>query len=332
MSVQAIIKEIKEKKFKPVYFLHGEEPYFIDQIEHEIFHHALEDHERDFNQTIIYGKDADVPVLLGELNSYPSMAERRLVILREAQDFKKIDELVKYFEKPNNSTVFVVCYKYNNYDARKAELKAATKNGLVFKSEKIKDYNVGNFVTEHCKEIGFTISDKAKMLLVDHLGNDLSKIINELSKLAIILEKGTQINDVHIEENIGISKDYNVFELTNALQSKDFLKAMKIVHYFDHHPKNGDINAVIPQIYRFFNQIMVIQFLQNKSKENVASTLKIHPFAADGMIKAAHFYPPAITARNISILHEFDLKAKGVNNPSTRSGALMYEMIFRLLA
>jgi DNA polymerase III subunit delta len=189
MDHRLIIKNITEKKFEKIYFLHGEEPYFIDEIETALIKNVLEEHERDFNQTIIYGKDAELLALIGELKGYPMMSERKLVVLREAQDFKKLSELEKYCENPSSTTVFVVCYKYDTFDARKKILKEAAKNGLVFKSDKVKDYLLPDWIQTYVKSTGYSITGKAAILLNEFLGNDLSKITNELSKLYILLEK-----------------------------------------------------------------------------------------------------------------------------------------------
>ena len=331
MEHRLLIKNIREKNFEKIYFLHGEEAYFIDEIEAALCDHVLEEHERDFNQTIVYGKDAELLSLISELKGFPMMAERRLIILREAQDFKQLDELDSYFQQPSESTVFVVCHKYKTFDARKKSLKSAAKNGVIYRSDKVRDYQLPDWIQTYVKSTGYTISGKASMLLAEFLGNDLSRIVNELKKLQIILEKGTAINEVHIEENIGISKDYNVFELTNALGAHDIPKAFKIVNYFDQNPKSTDIVVVISMVFRFYTQLMRIHFLPNKSKEAVAGALRVPPFAATELINAAKVYNPKKIAANIAILHEYDLKSKGVGNSSSSQGELMREMIFRLM-
>ena len=280
MDHKLLLKEIRNKKFEKIYFLHGEEPYFIDVLTKAIQDNALEESERDFNQSILYGKDAEVLSLISELKSYPMMAERRLVILKEAQYFKAIEQLESYLENPANSTIFVICYKYKTFDARKKILKNALKNGVVFKSEKVKEYQLAEWIQQYIKTTGYELTSKACMLLIESLGNDLGRIVKELEKLAVLIEKGTIINENHIEENIGISKDYNVFELTNAVANKDNLKALKIVDYFEHNPKAADLVFVISNLFKFFSQIMRIHFLPNKSREAVAQALGVHPFFA----------------------------------------------------
>jgi DNA polymerase-3 subunit delta len=332
MDHKLVIKDIKAGKLEKIYFLHGEEPFFIDEITDAIIENAMEPHERDFNQVVLYGKDAEPLSLISELKGYPMMGARKLVVLREAQDFKAMDDLTAYFEAPSDTTVFVVNYKYKTYDSRKTLMKSAAKNGLVFKSDKIKDYLLGDWIQTYIKSMGYGITSKASMLLVESLGNDLSRIVNEVEKLSILLEKGTTINDIHIEENIGVSKDYNVFELINALAARDFPKALKIVDYFDHNPKATDIVVVTAMVFKFFMELMRIHFLPNKSKEAVATALKIHPFVAGERLNATKVFDPKKIAANIAILHEYDLKSKGVGNTgATTSGDLMKEMVYRLL-
>lgn len=331
MDHKLLLKEIRNKKFEKIYFLHGEEPYFIDVLTKAIQDNALEESERDFNQSILYGKDAEVLSLISELKSYPMMAERRLVILKEAQYFKAIEQLESYLENPANSTIFVICYKYKTFDARKKTLKNALKNGVVFKSEKVKEYQLAEWIQQYIKTTGYELTSKACMLLIESLGNDLGRIVKELEKLAVLIEKGTIINENHIEENIGISKDYNVFELTNAVANKDNLKALKIVDYFEHNPKAADLVFVISNLFKFFSQIMRIHFLPNKSREAVAKALGVHPFVAGELTNAKNKYEPRKIAANIALIHEYDLKSKGVGNTSATQGELMREMVYQLI-
>jgi DNA polymerase-3 subunit delta len=331
MDHKLLLKEIRNKKFEKIYFLHGEEPYFIDVLTKAIQDNALEESERDFNQSILYGKDAEVLSLISELKSYPMMAERRLVILKEAQYFKAIEQLESYLENPANSTIFVICYKYKTFDARKKTLKNALKNGVVFKSEKVKEYQLAEWIQQYIKTTGYELTSKACMLLIESLGNDLGRIVKELEKLGVLIEKGTIINENHIEENIGISKDYNVFELTNAVANKDNLKALKIVDYFEHNPKAADLVFVISNLFKFFSQIMRIHFLPNKSREAVAKALGVHPFVAGELTNAKNKYDPRKIAANIALIHEYDLKSKGVGNTSATQGELMREMVYQLI-
>ncbi len=334
MDYTALIKEIKAKKFKPVYLLHGEEPYYIDLISKTIEEEVLEEHERDFNQTIVYGKDADVIALIGEARNFPMMSERRLVIVREAQDIKDKDlELLEsYFLDINPSTVLVLAHKYKKLDSRKKLYKEISKNGEVFLSEKVRDYKLVDWINTYLKSTSYSITPKAATLLVDFLGNDLSKITNELDKLTILIQAGTTINEVHIEENIGISKDFNITELVNAIQIGDVPKAFRIVNYFTHNPKSGPLVVVIAQAFNLFVKLMRIHFLENRSPEAIASDIKVHPFFVKDYINASKLYPPKRIAKNISVLHEYDLKSKGVGSTGdVTDGELMKEMVFKLL-
>ncbi|OFZ64879.1 MAG: DNA polymerase III subunit delta [Bacteroidetes bacterium RIFCSPHIGHO2_02_FULL_44_7] len=331
MDHKLIIKDIEAGKFEKIYFLHGEEAYFIDSISDAIIKYALQDHERDFNQTVLYGKDADALSLISEAKGYPMMAERRLVVLKEAQDFKGMEDLIGYFEAPSNQTILVINHKYKTYDSRKKSMKACAKNGLVFKSDKVPEYKLSDWINGYVQQTGYSITPKASMLLSEFLGNDLSRIVNELEKLQILVEKGTTINEIHIEENIGISKDYNVFELVNAVSIGDLTKANKIVDYFDHNPKATSIIVVISSLFGHFSRLMKIHFIQNKSREAIAAAVGVPPFVAGQLLGSAKLYSPKKIAANIAVLHEYDLKSKGVDNSSFSEGQLMKELIYRLM-
>lgn len=334
MDHRAVIKLIEQKQFEKIYFLHGEEPYYIDLITEAILANVLEEHERDFNQTVVYGKDVEIPAVIADAKSYPTMSERRLVVIKEAQDIRadQYDKFESYFENPSDQTVFVINYKYKSFDKRKKVMKLAAQNGLVFLSEKVPDYKLTDWITSNCKDKGYPIAPKAAILLGEFLGNNLHNIDNELEKLFLLVQKGTTINDVHIEENIGISKDYNVYELTNAISIRDIHKANVIVNYFSHNPKSTSIIQVISALFNHFSRLMTIHFTENKSRENMASILRVHPFVAGELLKSAKIYNPKKLAANIEILHEYDLKSKGVGNTSNVSeGELMKEMIFKLM-
>jgi DNA polymerase-3 subunit delta len=331
MDFKSILKEVENKQFKPLYLLHGEEPYYIDIVSKAIQDHALEEHERDFNQVVVYGKDAEILSLISEAKGFPMMAERRLVIVREAQDLKDLELLESYCAQPNPTTVFVFCHKYKKLDARSKVYKEFSKNGLVFLSDKVKDYHLSDWISNYLRTTDFSITPKASMLLAEFLGNDLSKITNELDKLALLLQKGTTINEVHIEENIGISKDFNFFELSNAVRVRDVPKAMQIVYYFNHNPKAGPLVVIVGNLFGLFSNLMRVHFSPNKSHESIAQSLRVHPFVAKELIQATKIYPPKKISANISILHEYDLKSKGLDNPSFSDGELLQELVFKLM-
>ena len=331
MSHKLIIKEIKDKNFQPIYFLHGEEPYFIDAISDAIIANCLEEHEKSFNQSILYGKSTEVNLLLNELKSFPMGSEKRLVVLKEAQSFNKIEALCPYLENPNPSTVFVLCYKYKKYDLRKKSLKLSTKNGLAFHSQKVKDYQLNEWIQNHIRNEGYSITSKGTMLLNESLGNDLGRIINEVKKLGVVIDKGTQITEQHIEENIGVSKEYNIFELTNAVSALELNKAYKIINYFESNPKAGPLVVVVSSLFTFFTQILKIHFLKQGSREAIAKALRVHPFVAGELMKAKNRYSPKKIAKNMEILQELDLKSKGYGNASSTQSDLMKELVFKLV-
>lgn len=331
MDHKQIIRSIENGEFSPVYFLHGEEPYFIDAIQEAIVKHAMDDSERDFNQTIVYGKESSAAALISDAKQYPMMGQRRLVVIKEAQELKDIDDLEVYFNQTVGTTVFVICYKHKKYDSRKKAFKAAQKAGTMYLSEKVKDYKLVDWISGFAKDTGYSITPKAAMLLAEFLGNDLNRIVNELEKLSILIEKGTTVNDIHIEENIGISKDYNIFELQNAFGERDYLKVTKIINYFAHNPKAGSIIPVISTLFKFHIQLMTIHFTKDKSRESLAGALKINPYILPNYTSAAKIYPPKKLSANINVLEEYDLKSKGINNSSTPEGELMKEMFYRLM-
>ncbi len=331
MDASLIIKELQAKKFVPLYFLHGEESYYIDLITEAFQKYVLEEHERDFNQTILYGKDAELLALQSELKAYPMMAERRLVILKEAQDFKHLEALEAYSLTPSPTTVFVVCYKHKTFDARKKILKNFAKNGLIFKSDKVRDYQLPEWIAKYVRTQAMQINGKATMLLAEFLGADLGRIANEIEKLRIVLGSNVQINEQHIEQHIGISKDYNVFELVNAVAQKQADKAFKIVQYFDYNPKAGELVVIIPAFFKYFSQLMRVHFTPNKTREGIASSVGVHPFVAGELLANRQHYDPKKIAVIIALLHEYDLKAKGMGNSQTNGGELLKELVFQIL-
>ncbi|MDX1651797.1 MAG: DNA polymerase III subunit delta [Brumimicrobium sp.] len=331
MEINEIIKEFKSRQTKPIYFFHGEEPFYIDQGIEAAMEYTLEDHEKDFNQSVMYGKDVDLNALLEELKQFPMMAEKRLVVLKEAQEVKDWSALENYFDNPSPTTLFVIGHKYKKADARKKYFKSIQKNGFIFESKKVYENQLDTWIKNYLKSKGYTITLKAAILLIDFLGNDLSKIARELDKLSIILEKGTEISEVHIEENIGISKDYNPFELSSAIAKRDVLKAQKIINYFEQNPKATHITVVIPTIFSLFERLMKAHFLGTGDIKQLQMSLGINYFVAQEIMKAKTIYKPKKIAMNISLLHEYDLKSKGVNRGAASDSDLMREMIYQLM-
>jgi len=337
-----IIRDIEMKNFKPVYFLMGEEPYFIDQITDYIEDKVLDEASKAFGQTVIYGRDVTMDQVVSLAKGFPMMGDKQVVIVKEAQDMKewksrkKEDEednelrsLENYMNNPTPSTILVFNYKHKTLDKRKKLYKTIDKKGLVFDSAKIKDYKLPEWISGYVKERGFKINSGAAQLLAEYLGTDLSKVVNEINKLAILIPKGTEITPQHIEDNIGISKDYNVWELQKALGQKDIMKANRIIHYFDANPKANPIQMVIPSLYGYFSKLAMFVSLQDKS--NAAAELGISPYGLNDYKEAAQKYAPQKVERIIGYLRETDKKTKGVDNYSVENGDLMRELVFKIL-
>ncbi len=332
MTFQQILNDLHKKIYKPIYFLMGDEPYFIDKITEFIQENVLNEAEKSFNQTILYGKDSTIEMVINSAKRYPMMSNQQVVIVKEAQNLNNIDDLIYYAEHPLNSTILVINYKYKKLDKRKKLYKLIEKAGVLFDSAKLYEDKVPNWITTYLQEKGYTIDPKASLLLTEFLGNDLNKISNELDKLIITIPgNDKKISNDHIEKNIGISKDYNNFELNNALSGKDVLKANRIIKYFEKNPKDNPIVLTISMLYMHFNRILLYHFLKDKSRQGVAAALKINPYFIKDYEKAARNYSPKKVVEIISLLREYDLKSKGFGNVSSQQGELLKELVFKIL-
>ena len=333
MNLEQIFSDLKNKIYKPIYFLSGDEPYFIDLITKYISDNVLTDAEKSFNQTVLYGKDTEIHTVINSAKRFPMMANHQVIIVKEAQNIKNIEELIHYAGAPLKSTLLVINYKYKTLDKRKKLYKTIGENGVLFESKKLYDNEVPGWINGYLKNKNKTIDPGAGMLLNEYLGNDLSKIANELDKLIITLPDGEhKINTNHIERNIGISKDYNNFELHKALTQKNVLKANRIVNYFSHNPKNNPFTLTISTLYHFYSKVLAYHFLKDKrNRRNIAATLKINPYFTGDYEKAAKQYNPKKTVEIISLLREYDLKSKGYNNVSTTQGELLKELVYKIL-
>lgn len=323
--------ELKSGTYRPIYFLMGDETYFIDKITDFIANNALPPEQHAFNQIIMYGKDVNVALIDNTARRFPMMSERMVVIVKEAQNIKSFDNLVHYAKKPLDSTVLVINYKYKKLAKNKKVYKEIAKNGIVFESKKLYDNQIPDWITKYLAEKKQTIDPNATRMLVDYLGTDLSKISNELDKLMISLKVGAQITPKDIEENIGISKDYNVFELQKALTQRNALKSNRIVKHFAANPKSNPFVLTVTSLFYFFSKILLIHSLKDKSRNNVAKVLKVHPFFTTDYLTAAKSFNVNKLVFIISILREYDLKSKGVNNASMPEGELLKEMIFKII-
>ena len=330
-EVVKIVNDIKAGNIKPIYFLMGEEPYYIDRLSDYIDQNILSDEEKGFNQTILYGRDVSIEDVISTCKRYPMMAERQVVIVREAQELAKtIDKIERYAENPMPTTVLVFCYKYKTLDKRKKVTKLLEKNGLVYESKKLYDNQVGEWIKRVLSGKGFTIEPKASAMLVEFLGTDLSKINNELEKLQIVLPKGSAISAKNIEENIGFSKDYNVFELRKALGERNQLKAYQIAQYFADNPKDNPMVVTTSLVFGFFLQLLQYHGLKDKNPKNVASVLKVNPYFLKDYDVALRNYPMKKVSQIVATLRDIDVKSKGVGANAMSQHDLLKEMLVKV--
>jgi len=331
-DVKQLVTDIKNGNIKPIYLLMGEEPYYIDKISEFIEETVLTEEERGFNQMVLYGRDVEVVDVVSHTKRFPMMAEHQVVIVKEAQDLSRtFDKFEEYAKNPQPSTVLVLCYKYKSVDKRKAVYKAIKKTGVVFESKKLYDNQVPDWIKRVLSPKGYTITPKASQLLVEFLGTDLGRINNELEKLQIVLPKNTQITPEHIEENIGISKDYNNFELRKAIGAKDSVKAFKIVQYFADNPKDNPMVVTVALLFNFFSQLLQLHGMKDKNPRSVASALRVNPYFVNEYLDAARNFPMRKVSQVVALLREFDVKSKGVNSNAVPQGDLLKELLVKIL-
>jgi DNA polymerase-3 subunit delta len=330
--IEQIVDEIRSKNTKPIYFLMGEEAYYIDKISDFIENNVLTEEEKGFNQMILYGRDVTVDDIVGNAKRFPMMSEKQVVIVKEAQDLSRsIEKLADYAENPQPSTVLVICYKYKTIDKRRKLAKTIAQMGCLFESKKLYDNQVSDWINSVLRGKGYQIEPKAAHMLVEFLGTDLSKIANELGKLTLIIEKGTTITALHIEQNIGISKDFNNFELRKAIGDKELLKANRIIQYFSQNPRSNPLIMTISLLNAFFTQLLLYHGLKDKGKINVGKMLKINPYFIPEYQRAAKNYPMRKVAQVISMLREADLKSKGVGASNLAQGDILKELLFKIM-
>ena len=330
MTFEALIADLNAGKFKPVYFLMGEEPYFIDVITDYITANTLIESEKAFNQLVLYGRDTDMPNIITSARRYPMMASKQLIVVREAQQLKNLDGLESYLGAPMTTTILLFAYKYKKIDKRTKLAKLLGEKCVLFESDKIREDKVANWVINYLKGTGYQIEPKAATLLVDFLGNDLGRIANELEKLKLVMSTDTkQITASLIEKNIGISKDFNNFELNRALISRDIVKANRIIRYFANNPKTNPFVLTISSLFYYFTKVLLFHSISTKSKEEIARELGIIPFFVNEYQQAAKTFPASKTKQIISWLREYDLKSKGASSAS--DGDLLKELIYKIL-
>ena len=333
-TYEGIIRELHAKQYRPVYYLMGDEPFYIDKIADYIADNVLTDTEKEFNQTILYGGDIDnVSTIINAAKRYPMMSEYQVIIVKKAQSIPGMDELVYYLQKPVKSTIVVICHKHGTMDKRKKLAAEIEKAGILFESKKLKDAQLPTFITSYIKQKGYDIDSKATAMLAEFVGADLSRLVGEMEKLIITTSKNsTKITPEQIEKNIGISKDYNNFELRSALIEKDVLKANKIVKYFEENPKTNPIQVTLSLLFSFFANLMMAYYAPEKSEQGIASFVGLKaPWQAKEYMIAMRRYSGVKTMQIINEIRTTDAKSKGVENSSLSDADLLRELVFKIL-
>lgn len=334
-DLEIILKNIKNKVFSPIYFFHGEEPYYIDLIVKELENNILTEEEKAFNQTLVYGKDTTYTEILSLAKQYPMMGDYQVIIVKEAQDLKLNSEeqetFLKYIENPVASTILVFAHKHKKLDGKTKLSKTLDKHKMLFHSESVKDYNLAKWIQDECLKMKIKTAPNISHLLAEYIGNDLSRISNELHKIKLILNNDEILDEKLVEKHIGISKEYNVFELQKALGIKNSTTAMKITYYMSKNPKSNPLVMIIGNLFNFYSNIILYHTLRGQSPQEIASTLGINPYFIKDYDAAARFYPLKHATRVISILREFDLKSKGLGVNQTDDNELLKEMIYKIL-
>jgi len=335
MTSAEILKNLRKGETSPVYFLTGEEPYFIDEISDYIEDHILEDQEKDFNLNVIYGGDTTLDQIMTSAKRFPMMAERQVVIVKEAQSLKdwkskdKTEALARYLDAPLQSTILVFQHKYKKLDGRSQITKDLKKKSIFFEGKKIREDRLPEWITSHVTAKNRKIDNGTANLLSEYLGNDLSKVVNALEKLCVLISEGEQITSLHVEKNIGISKDYNVFEFQKALGKMDGLKANKIINYFSANPKDHPLQLILPNLYSYFSKLIKLHRIP--AGENVARFIGVNPYFLNDYNVAKKNYSAGHLARIIGHLRTADVKSKGVDNPSTPASEILKELTFKIL-
>jgi len=336
-AAKKILAELKSGKYSPVYTLQGEEPFYIDLISNFIENNAISESERSFNQVILYGKDSPVNAILTHARRYPMMAERQVVIVREAQDIPDLQKesggklMLDYISKPVPSTILVLCHKHKTLDKRRELGKKIDQltNSAIFK--KTYDNQLPDFVSDYVKEKGFKMDDAAVRVLAEYVGNDLSRLANEIDKVFIGATKGESISAEKVMAQVGVSREYNIFELQKALIRKDALLAAKIVNYFEGNTKKNPVIPMVAFLYSFFSKLLAASTASDKSERGLVTLLKISPFAAKDYSNALQFYGTQKLIENISLIKQSDLKLKGVGSGDIGEGQILKELVFRLM-
>lgn len=331
MSASAILADWKKSRFKPVYWLEGEEEYFIDKLIHYAEHHLLPESEASFNLTVFYGRDASWPDVVNACRRYPMFAERQVVLIKEAQHMRDIDKLESYLENPLSSTVLVIGYKEKKLDSRRKFAKLIKEKGEILSIKKMYEKELREWTEELVKNKGLAIAPKALALLTDHIGNDLQRIENELEKLILNLGDRKAISEDDIEKYVGVSKEFNVFELQHALAAKDIAKALRIIQYFEANPKAGPIQLLIPSLYGFFSKVFMVFGAGSTDERTLAVTLGVPPFSVKNYTAAAKSFGYPGVEKVLLLLHQYNLKSIGMGAVATDDASLMKELVMKMM-
>lgn len=332
-----ILKDINSGSFAPVYFLQGEETFFIDNIIENIENTALDESQKSFNQIILYGKDTSLTDVIGAARRYPMMGERQVVIVKEAQEMRDWTKdavqslVVNYIENPLPSTILVFGYKYKTIDKRTKFGKAIEKNSVFLTAKKLYDNQVPDWINSYCKSREMKISNGAVMMLSENIGNNLQRLANEIEKLLLNVKEGQEVSSAMVQKYVGISKDYNIFELQKALSAMNKLKALKIANYFASNPGNNPLVLTIYSLFSYYSKLLLIHHASDKNEKAIASAIGVNPFFVKEYLLAARNYPVGKVVENIKYLHEADMQSKGIGYATKKEGPVLTELVYKLM-
>ncbi len=332
MEYNQILNDLKNKIYAPVYFFHGENPFYVDLLTSYMEEHIIDETNIDFNRRIYYGRDVNPEELVFAARGFPMMEGYQLILVKEAQDILNFEPVEAYIQAPSPTTILVFSYKHKKLDKRKTFYKLMNKSEhvVLFEPKKIYDNQLPKWIDEWVKGMGYKIEPKATMLLSEHIGTDLSRINNELQKLTIILKPGDTITENHVDQNIGISKDFNVFELSNALGRKDAFKALRIVQYFEANPKQNPLQMIAPVLYNYFIRILLFHKNSSQNSYKLASIIGTSPNFLDDYRMAARNYPVVHISKIVAMIKELDLKSKGVGSSNAQDYGPLKELVIKL--
>ncbi|MDJ1501664.1 DNA polymerase III subunit delta [Xanthocytophaga agilis] len=334
---EAVLEKLKKREFAPVYFLQGDEPYYIDLISDFIEQHALPEHEKGFNQIVCYGKDVNVGTIVTQARRFPMMAERQVVIVKEAQEVSDLQReegqklLESYVQNPVPSTILVLAHKHKTLDGRKGLAKTLDKNAVLVDAKKMYDNKLPDWVIFYVKDKEYRIQPPAAQLLADYIGNDLSRLSNEIDKLILNIPAKSEITPDHIQKYVGISKEYNVFELQTALIQRNVLRANQIIHYFESNPKSNPAIMVVATLFGFFSKVLLAHASADRSEAGIAAAVGVNPYFAKDYLTAIRNYPLRKAMHIIHYLREADLQCKGVEAGQISDGDILRELVFKIL-